>query len=297
MLINKAVLTQIFTNIKATFNKAFDAAPSQWQKIAMRVNSTTSVEDYAWLNNFPKMREWIGEKFVKSLETNKYSLKNKPYEATVEILRDNIEDDQLGFIGPQAQGAGFAAKQWPDELVFDAVNQGTSTICHDGQYFFDTDHPVGDTSVSNKYNLTLDISTQAAAKASYGAVRTAMKSQKDEEGRPLNVNPNILLVSTNLEDTANALMTVDRLEDGKPNLYKGTAEVVVVPWLTDSTWYLLDTTKPVKPFVFQERKKPMMVSQTDMSSDDVFNKGVYKFGAEARGAAGYGFWQLAFKGK
>jgi phage major head subunit gpT-like protein len=297
MLINKAVLTQIFTNIKATFNKAFDAAPSQWQKIAMRVNSTTSVEDYAWLNNFPKMREWIGEKFVKSLETNKYSLKNKPYEATVEILRDNIEDDQLGFIGPQAQGAGFAAKQWPDELVFDAVNQGTSTICHDGQYFFDTDHPVGDTSVSNKYNLTLDISTQAAAKASYGAVRTAMKSQKDEEGRPLNVNPNILLVSTNLEDTANALMTVDRLEDGKPNLYKGTAEVVVVPWLTDNTWYLLDTTKPVKPFVFQERKKPMMVSQTDMSSDDVFNKGVYKFGAEARGAAGYGFWQLAFKGK
>jgi len=297
MLINIAVLTQIFTHIKATFNKAFAAAPSQWQKIAMRVNSTTSVEDYAWLNNFPKMREWIGEKFVKSLETNKYSLKNKPYEATVEILRDNIEDDQLGFIGPQAQGAGFAAKQWPDELVFDAVNQGTSTICHDGQYFFDADHPVGDTSVSNKYNLTLDISTQAAAKASYGAVRTAMKSQKDEEGRPLNVNPNILLVSTNLEDTANALMTVDRLEDGKPNLYKGTAEVVVVPWLTDNTWYLLDTTKPVKPFVFQERKKPMMVSQTDMSSDDVFNKGVYKFGAEARGAAGYGFWQLAFKGK
>jgi phage major head subunit gpT-like protein len=297
MLINKAVLTQIFTNIKATFNKAFDAAPSQWQKIAMRVNSTTSVEDYAWLNNFPKMREWIGEKFVKSLETNKYSLKNKPYEATVEILRDNIEDDQLGFIGPQAQGAGFAAKQWPDELVFDAVNQGVSTICHDGQYFFDTDHPVGDTSVSNKYDVALDIATQAAAKSSYGAVRTAMKSQKDEEGRPLNVNPNILLVSTNLEDTANALMTVDRLEDGKPNLYKGTAEVVVVPWLTDNTWYLLDTTKPVKPFVFQERKKPMMVSQTDMSSDDVFNKGVYKFGAEARGAAGYGFWQLAFKGK
>jgi phage major head subunit gpT-like protein len=297
MLINKANIGQIFTNIKATFNKAFDAAPSQWQKIAMLVNSTTSVEDYAWLNNFPKMREWIGEKFVKSLESNKYSLKNKPYEATVEVLRDNIDDDLIGFIGPQAQGAGFSAKQWPDELVFDAVNKGTSTICHDGQYFFDTDHPVGDASVSNKYALTLDISTQSAAKASYGAVRTAMKTQKDEEGRPLNVNPNILLVSTNVDDTANALMTNDRLEDGKPNLYKGTAEVVVAPWLDDDTWYLLDTTKPVKPFVFQQRKKPVMVSQTDITSDAVFNTGMFKFGAEARGAAGYGFWQLAFKGK
>ena len=30
-----------------------------------------------------------------------------------------------------------------------------------------------------------------------------------------------------------------------------------------------------------------------MDSDDVFNKALYKFGAEARGAGGYGFWQLA----
>ncbi|CCU70932.1 Mu-like prophage major head subunit gpT family protein [Thalassolituus oleivorans] len=297
MLINIANLGQIFTNIKATFSKAYEATPSLWDKIAMKVTSTTSVEDYAWLNNFPKMREWIGEKFVKSLESNKYSLKNKPYEATIEVGKHAIADDQIGFIGPQAQGAGYSAKQWPDELVFDAVNKGTSTICHDGQYFFDTDHPVGDTSVSNKYNLALSIATQAAAIASYGAVRTAMKSQRDEEGRPLNVNPNVLLVSTNLDDTANALMTVDRLEDGKPNLYKGTAEVVVAPWLDDDTWYLLDTSKPVKPFVFQEREKPVMVSQTDIKSDAVFRTGMFLFGAEARGAAGYGFWQLAFKGK
>lgn len=297
MLVNKDTLSRIFSNIKATFNKAFDAAPSQWQRIAMRVNSTTSIEDYAWLSNFPKMRKWIGEKFVKSLSAHKYTLQNEPYEATVEVHKHQIADDQIGFIGPQAQGAGFSAKQWPDELVFDAVNKGAETICHDGQYFFDTDHPVGDTSVSNKFSLTLSIATQAAAQASYGAVRTAMKSQKDEEGRPLNVNPDVLMVSTNLEDTANALMTNDRLEDGKPNLYKGTAEVLVAPWLDDDSWYLLDTTKPVRPFIFQEREAPMMVSQTDLSSDHVFTTGNFRFGAEARGAAGYGFWQLAFKGK
>lgn len=296
MLINKDTLGNIFRNIKATFHKAFDSAPSQWQKIAMRVASTTSIEDYTWLSNFPKMRKWIGDKHIKSLAAHKYSLANDPYEATIEVHKHHIKDDQIGFIAPQAQGAGFSAKQWPDELVFEAVNKGTSTICHDGQYFFDTDHPVGEASVSNKFALTLSVATQTAAKDSYGAVRSAMKMQKDEEGRPLNVNPNVLLVSTDLEDTANALMTNDRLEDGKPNLYKGTAEVVVAPWLDDNTWYLLDTTKPVKPFVFQEREAPMMVSQTDLSSDAVFNTGMFKFGAEARGAGGYGFWQLAFKG-
>lgn len=31
-----------------------------------------------------------------------------------------------------------------------------------------------------------------------------------------------------------------------------------------------------------------------MDSDDVFNKKEYKYGAEARAAGGYSFWQLAF---
>jgi phage major head subunit gpT-like protein len=90
-------------------------------------------------------------------------------------------------------------------------------------------------------------------------------------------------------------MTTDRLEDGKPNPYKGTAEVVVGDWLSsDTAWFLLDTTKPVKPFIYQNRKAPVFVEQTDPQAEDVFNRKKFKFGAEARAAGGYGFWQLAF---
>ena len=55
-----------------------------------------------------------------------------------------------------------------------------------------------------------------------------------------------------------------------------------------------DTTKPVKPFIYQERKKPDFVQQTDPQADDVFMRRKFKFGAEARAAGGYGFWQLAY---
>lgn len=297
MIINKGSIAALFTQVKTTFHRAFDAAPATWQKIAMEVKSTTAQNDYTWLNNYPAMRRWIGEKHIKSLKANKYIVVNDDFEATVEVSRNDIEDDNLGQLKPQAEGAGYSAKQWPDELVYEAVNKGAVTPCYDGQYFFDTDHDVNGVSVSNKYNLALDASSIAAAKASYGAVRTAMKSQKDDEGRPLNVNPNILLVGVGLEDTANALMTADKLDDGKTNIYKGTAEVVVSPRLADDAWHLLDTTKPIKPVIFQLRKKPVMVSQTDISSDHVFKTGKFRFGVEARGEAGYGFWQLAFKGK
>ncbi|MCW3479733.1 Mu-like prophage major head subunit gpT family protein [Neisseriaceae bacterium JH1-16] len=295
MLINASTLKAIFVSLKTLFNNAFDAAPSQWQEVAMLVPSTAAQNDYAWLSNFPRMRKWIGAKAVKALEGSKYTIVNNDWEATVEVDRNHIKDDQLGIYKPQAEMAGFSAKQLPDEIVFELVNQGFTSRCYDGQYFFDDDHLVNGQSVSNKGTKKLSIASLAAAKASYGAARTAMKKLKDDEGRPLNINPNVLLVPAALEDDANALMTVDRLEDGKPNPYKNTSKVVVAQWLTsDTSWFLLDTTKPVKPFIYQEREAPVFVEQTDPQSENVFDRRKFKFGAEARAAGGYGFWQLAY---
>lgn len=301
MIINAAVISSVFVNLKTTFNKAFTEAPSIWDKIAMKVTSTGSQNDYAWLENFPKMRRWVGDKSIKSIKAGKYVLVNEDFEATVGVKRNHIEDDTLGIYGPQAQAAGFSAKQWPDELVMEKVNGAFTTKCFDDQYFCDTDHPVIDpttgnpVSVSNKGTAALSCATLAAAQASIGAARTAMKKFKDNEGRSLKITPNVLLVPPALEDIADVLVTNERLEDGKQNPYKGKFIVVCDGSLeSDTAWFLLDTTKPVKPFVFQERKKADFVQQIDMNADDVFKRGEYNFGAEARGAGGYGFWQLCY---
>jgi len=295
MLVNKTVLAQAFIALSTLFNKTFDAAPSQYKEIAMVVPSSTAANDYKWLSNFPQMKEWIDEKSVKALAASSYTIANKDWEATVEVDRNDIEDDQLGIYKPQAEMAGYSAKQLADEIVFTLVSQGFDNKCFDGETFFSTTHKVKKANVSNKGTKKLSIATQAAAQASYGAARIAMMKFKDEEGRPLNIKPTVLLVSPANADIANALMTVDRLEDGKPNIYKGTAKVVVDARLTsDDAWFLLDTSKPVMPFIYQERKKPAFVSQTDMNADDVFSRKKFKFGAEARAAGGYGFWQLAY---
>lgn len=300
MLVNKSALDAVFTNLKTTFNKAFKGRKSTWQKIAMKVTSTSSQNDYGWLSKFPKMRKWIGEKNIKSLEAHKYTIVNDDYEATVEVDRNDIEDDNLGIYGPQAMAAGESAADLPDDIVNELIVNGHQELCFDGQNFFDTDHPSFDKdgekiSVSNNGNKQLSAASQAAAKAGYGATRTAMQKTKDEDGRNLGVKPNLLVVGPNLEDTARALLTNERLDDGKPNIYRNTAELLVIQDIEDDTWFLLDTTRPVKPFIYQERKAPVFVSQTDMNADDVFNRKKYKFGAEARGAGGYGFWQLAYR--
>jgi len=294
LLVNKETISNVFISLKTSFNNAFAAAPTIWPKIAMRIVSTAAQNDYSWLSKFPKMRKWIGEKQVKALEAFKYTIVNDDWEATVEVDRNDIEDDQLGMYGPQAQMAGDSAAQLPDEIVMDLVNGGFANLCFDGQFFFDTDHPVAGASVSNKLTVALSVASQAAAIASYGAARTAMRKFKDDEGRPLNITPNVLLVPPALEHIALAIVNNDRLDDGKANPYKGTAEAVVDARLTsDTAWFLLDTTKPVKPFIYQERKAPVFVEQTSHENDDVFNRKKFKFGAEARAAGGYGFWQTA----
>jgi len=299
MIINGSTLDAIFLNLKANFNNAFEAAPSNWEKVAMKVPSTGRYTDYRWLNRFPKMERWVGEKTIKRLVQHGYQIINEDWQATVEVDRNDIEDDQLGIYQPQAQGAGFSAKQLPDELIFDIISNGfgPKALCYDGQPFFSAGHPVGETkktSVSNTMTKALSCAGLAAAQASYGAARIQMMKFKDDAGRPLNCIPNILLVPPALADIANTLMTNDRLQDGMPNPYKGTATVVIEPRLTsDTAWFLLDTTKPVKPFIYQERKAPVFVQQINMDSPTVFMQKTYLFGAEARAAAGYGFWQMA----
>lgn len=294
MLVNVKNVRQVFVNLKATFQKAFQQQPSDWQKVAMVVPSTGSENDYSWLSRFPKMREWIGDKVVKALGAFNYTIRNKDWEATIEVDRNHIKDDQLMGYALQAQQAGQSAAELPADIVFALLSGGFVNLCYDGQPFFDTDHLSGGKSVSNKSTKKLSAVSQAAAKASYGAMRIGMQSLKDDEGASLKIRPNLLVVPPALQDEANYLMTADRFPDNTPNIYKGTAEVLVVPELvSDTAWFLLDTNQAIKPLIYQEREKPEFVEQTDYNSDNVFMRKKFLFGAEARANGGYGFWQMA----
>ena len=295
MLVNKATIAAVFITLKTTFLNAFDTAPSTWQKTAMLVPSGSSQNDYTWLSRFPQMRKWIGDKVIKVLEAFKYTIVNDDWEATVAVDRNDIEDDNLGIYAPQAQMAGWSAAQLPDEIVATLKNNAFANLCYDGQYFYDDDHEVAGSSVSNLGTAALSAADNTNAAASYGAARLAVMGYKDDEGRPLGLIPDVLEVPPALEATGKMLLENDKYLDDKPNPYKGTARLEVNPRLTSATaWFLHVTSMPVKPFVYQERKKPVFVEQTTEASDDVFNRKEFKFGAEARAAGGYAFWQMSY---
>lgn len=227
MDITKAALDALYTAVKLNFNEGRNTYTPLYEKIATIVQSTTATESYAWLGEFTRLKEWVGDRVVEQMKVHNYSISNVKYEATEGIKAEYIEDDTYGVLMPKFQDMGYAAATHPDELVFALLATGFSSLCYDGQNFFDTDHPVGDDAVS----------------------------------------------------VSNVLLPAE-------------GEEAVAPW------FLLDTSRPLKPMIFQKRRDYRLQAKTDAgNSDHVFIKDEYLYGVDARVNAGFGFWQQAFAGK
>lgn len=288
MIINRANLQGLYTGFKVIFQNAFAGAQPQYQKIATLVPSSTSQENYKWLGDIPGMREWIGERVIQNLSAHDYTIKNKDFELTIGIDRNDIEDDTLGLYNPMMQQMGYTTALHPDEIVFPLLGKGFTTECYDKVTFFGA-HKIGKKSYTNK-------GTKKLTPAAYEAARAFMLGILKEDGTPCRITPNLLVVPPQLESAAKRILFAETDELGKTNINKGTAELLVLPELasTPEYWFLLDVSKPIKPLIFQQRKKPVFESKINMSDDNVFFEKKYIYGVDSRDNAGYGLWQLAY---
>ncbi|MEI6704141.1 MAG: Mu-like prophage major head subunit gpT family protein [Deltaproteobacteria bacterium] len=141
-IITPSLLTGLNTAFAKQYQDAFGATKSEYAQIATTIPSQTKGNTYGWLGQFPRFREWIGDRVIKDMSAAGYSITNKDFETTIGIKRTDIEDDNLGIYSPIFQEMGRAAAVYPDELVFPLLAAGTLKLCYDGQNFFDTDHPV-----------------------------------------------------------------------------------------------------------------------------------------------------------
>lgn len=144
MIINTANLEALRTGFKTTFQAGLKSGVSLYALLTTSVSSSTKVETYGFLGEFPRFRKWIGDKRIRSMAERDYKLTNESFEATIGIHKDKIRDDNLGLYGPMVKGWGESAGKLSDRLVFDALRDGHTQPCYDGQNYFDTEHPVGD---------------------------------------------------------------------------------------------------------------------------------------------------------
>ncbi|WP_028300296.1 Mu-like prophage major head subunit gpT family protein [Oceanospirillum beijerinckii] len=143
MDISKEALQSLYAAVNTSFNKGRDSYQPLWHKVATQVPSSGSEENYSWLGEFSRLREWIGDRQINRMKVSNYVVRNRKFEATESIPAERIEDDTYGIMAPKFEDMGYAAATHPDELVFSLLKDGFSTPCYDGLNFFDDSHMVG----------------------------------------------------------------------------------------------------------------------------------------------------------
>lgn len=142
MDITRASLAALNIAMTTAFNTRLTGVETTYGRIAMTVNSSTRHQAYPKLSELGPMREWIGERYVERLETDGFVITNRKFEKTVSVPVDDISDDQYGIYTPLVSDMGQVAAELPDDLVWEQLERGFNTTHYDGQFFFDTDHPV-----------------------------------------------------------------------------------------------------------------------------------------------------------
>lgn len=142
VVLTQAQIDALNTTIKARFNAGLAQKRDDWKKVAGYVTSDGKSNTYEWLSAFPAFREWVGQRTHKVAKETAFSVTNRKFENTLDIPVTAIEDNNYGMYGDVAQGYGESVSDLMNALVFGNVASAFSAICYDGQYFFDTDHPV-----------------------------------------------------------------------------------------------------------------------------------------------------------
>lgn len=298
MLITRNVLDATWTSLNARYQAGIDDRGTEtwYQAIADRIQSTTRTNSYAWMSGFPGMREWLGDRVFNSLSMRRFELTNRDWEDSIEVDRNDIEDEQMGIYGNIAQGLGRQARKWPDELVVAALKAGTTTTTFDGQFFFDTDHPTNP-DVAGSATQSNSFTGRALTDANIDFARVTMAALKGDNGRLFGTRMTHVIVGPADERAARNIAQGDVVASGGiavTNVLRGTFQIIVIPELADQpgVWYAADLSQVIKPFIFQVRKEPEFVAMDNPDDMPAFVRKKFLYGVDARGVAGYGPWWL-----
>lgn len=271
--------------------------------LANEVPSDTAVEEHNWIGDLPGFEEWVDDRKLATLGAHKITIRNKDWANGVVVHRNEINDDKLGLVMPRINGLAQKASRHRGDLMvksllngFDGTAYSTISdgLAFDGSFFFATDHSSeGGPAQTNKLTAALSESALESAEQTLNELTTY--DGKD----PLDMTGTHLIVGPKLRPVAEKLLRSSILVNSAgtaagTNIIQGRYNLVVSPRIRgdyDDYWFLGDLSKPVKPFIFQNREPITTIAQVDWECEDMFKRGQMNFGAQARYNIGAFAWQ------
>ncbi len=309
MIVSPQAVQDLQAQFQQDFAVAFGKRTDRWSAKAYRAQSNAYRTVHHWLAAQPEMRKWVGARIINNLISRGFELKNEDWEYTFGVDANDIFYDNIGAYEDRGRIAGEVSGRWYEKLVTDAMLAGTTTLCWDGQYFYDTDHPnnIDDSGAGTFANLFTALPLTAD---NLWTLCATMMAYKNENGLPMEVVPGILEVPPQLGKKAyeavaapigaaiikNVAATENVAAAGVSNMLStaiqsigGVLEVVINPRLASApNDYYIHSTNLLKPFVIQVAKDPAglyLMESTNPGDRELAHNKRFVWGTDAKGVA------------
>ncbi len=306
ILSSRAVIGMYFEALAATANIGWVGDVSNY------FGSDQASETYPWLGMPPALRKWVGGRQAKGLRgSDSVTIINEEFEATMEIALKDLRRDKTGQLRARINEFAQRGTTHFASMLSTLIVNGASSVCYDGQYFFDTDHSEGKSgSLSN--SITTDIS--ALPVETHGVVTAPSKEEmlqamlasvaqfyvfKDDQGEPINEDAKAFHFILPVGLMAAGQAALSRTNVKGPGIFEADGfqlSMSVNPRLTSGGWTdkfaTFRTDGSIKSLIRQEETAPA-IKVKDEKSEFAFDNKAIQIGIDTSRNVGYGRWQGA----
>ena len=289
----------LWPNFSKIIGEGYDKKPEQFSKIFRIYNSERAFERMSHVGTLPPWR--------KNNEGNVFNESEKVmgpeviiymhrYDNSFKITHEYWKDNQKAVMGGRTEGGngplelGEGLRKVLEEKCADVINKGFSEVGYDGVPLFSNAHPLAGSNetVSNVAPNGEEAMTNENMEK---AIINMRKNQKDETGYKLQVNPDVIAVSADLQFEVQRIFhsaQVAGTDLNDKNVLPGI-QIVVMDYFDLGIWVLID--KSYENLVFYWREKPFFDYERIPNTVD------YKFFGYARFGVGYTDWRGLYGAK
>lgn len=274
-------------------------------------------EDYAWLGQTPSLGEWKGSRKSRELTEYDYTIKNVPFQSSIDVKRIEMEYDKTSQVLSRVRNLAQKTNQHWAILLSDLIEKGESEKCYDGSHFFSDTHQDKQKDSPLQDNL-LDFNAAAPSKLTSSEAEAVilesiekMMGFKDDVGEPMNEDANSFRIMVPLNQMTPFSQAIGNpiIVDGGTSRTNTIANVQgaigdltfslspTVRLSATSEVYTFREDSITKAFIRQELDEGVRLTAKGAGSEYEHDTDMHQYGVSVRRNVGYGYWQYAVKTK
>ncbi len=318
MLITPANLQFFFTDVmEPRFWTAYKVTEEWSSRVATPYSVGTEQWVSGWIGMLDVYREWLGPRKTRQPAPQTYLVPIKDWELTEEIDEFKLSDDKFGIYMPTVAFMGMQAKKVYDYKFRDLFQNvapftGVWQNSTDGLTHWNTAHPI-DYYDSSKGTYANDARSGGYTESGqtiggrltvngFNSLWQSMAARKSESGEALGLMPDLTMVPVQLKADATTILQsqffappqMGALGSGTganapfvgamDNPLRGWTDLLINVDLFSqaTTWYMMVTKAPIKPFSLLLRLAPDFVPRVTPDDPAVFNEHKILYGSKAR---------------